>query len=74
MTNRKKEAEDVWHSRLPDLQVEVAHELQTSINTIDEEEITMIQNGLNKRPRKRLGFKKTSEVVHRYLKRVALRT
>ena len=45
-----------------------------SMNTVDEEEITMIQNRLNNRPRKRLGFKTPSEVFHQYLKRVALRT
>ena len=45
-----------------------------SMNTVDEEEITMIQNRLNNRPRKRLGFKTPSEVFHQSLKRVALRT
>ena len=45
-----------------------------SMNTVDEEEITMIQNRLNSRPRKRLGFKTPSEVFHQSLKRVALRT
>ena len=45
-----------------------------SMNTIDEEEITMIQNRLNNRPRKRLGFKTPSEVFHQSLKRVTLRT
>jgi IS30 family transposase len=44
-----------------------------SMNTVDEEEITMIQNKLNNRPRKRLGFKTPSEVFHQSLKRVALR-
>jgi IS30 family transposase len=34
----------------------------------------MIQNRLNNRPRKRLGFKTPSEVFHQSLKRVALRT
>jgi IS30 family transposase len=45
-----------------------------SMNTVDEEEITMIQNRLNNRPRKRLGFKSPSEVFHQSLKRVALLT
>jgi len=45
-----------------------------SMNTVGEEEITMIQNRLNNRPRKRLGFKTPSEVFHQSLKRVALRT
>ena len=45
-----------------------------SMNTVDEEEITMIQNRLNNRPRKRLGFKTPAEVFHQSLKRVALRT
>jgi IS30 family transposase len=44
------------------------------MNTVDEEEITMIQNRLNNRPRKRLGFKTPSEVFHQSLKRVGLRT
>ena len=44
------------------------------MNTVNEEEITMIQNRLNNRPRKRLGFKTPSEVFHQSLKRVALRT
>jgi IS30 family transposase len=43
-----------------------------SMNTVDEEEIKMIQNRLNNRPRKRLGFKTPSEVFHQSLKRVAL--
>jgi len=45
-----------------------------SMNTVDTEEITMIQNRLSNRPRKRLGFKTPSEVFHQSLKRVALRT
>ena len=45
-----------------------------SLNTVTEDEITMIQNRLNSRPRKRLGFKTPSEVFHQSLKRVALRT
>ena len=44
------------------------------MNSVDEDEITMIQNRLNNRPRKRLGFKTPSEVFHQSLKRVALRT
>ena len=44
------------------------------MNTVNEEEITMIQNRLNNRPRKRLGFKTPAEVFHQSLKRVALRT
>ena len=45
-----------------------------SMNTVDEEEITMIQNRLNNRPRKRLGFKTLSELFHQSLKPVVLRT
>jgi IS30 family transposase len=45
-----------------------------SMNTVDTEEITMIQNRLNNRPRKRLGFKTPAEVFNQSLKRVALRT
>jgi IS30 family transposase len=45
-----------------------------SLNTVTEDEITMIQNRLNNRPRKRLGFKTTSEVFHQSLNRVALPT
>jgi IS30 family transposase len=44
------------------------------MNTVDEDEITMIQNRLNNRSRKRLGFKTPSEVFHQSLKRFALRT
>jgi IS30 family transposase len=44
------------------------------MNTVDEDEFTMIQNRLNNRPRKRLGFKTPSEEFHQSLKRVALRT
>jgi IS30 family transposase len=43
------------------------------MNTVNEEEITMIQNRLNNRPRKRLGFKTPAEVFHQSQKRVALR-
>ena len=42
------------------------------MNTVNEEEITMIQNRLNNRPRKRLGFKTPAEVFHQSLKRFAL--
>ena len=45
-----------------------------SLNTVTEDEITMIQNRLNNRPRKRLGFKTPAEVFNQSLKRVALRT
>jgi hypothetical protein len=45
-----------------------------SMNTGDEEEITMIQNKFNNRLRKRHGFKTPSDVFHQSLKRVALRT
>ncbi len=39
-----------------------------------QEELTMIENRLNHRPRKRLGFKTYYEVFHASLKRVAVRT
>ena len=45
-----------------------------SLNTVTEDEITMIQNRLNNRPRKRLGFKTPAVVFNQSLKRVALRT
>jgi IS30 family transposase len=45
-----------------------------AISTVSDEEIRMIQNRLNNRPRKRLGFKTPAEVFHQSLKRVALRT
>ena len=45
-----------------------------SLNTVTDDEITMIQNRLNNRPRKRLGFKTPAEVFNQSLKRVALRT
>jgi hypothetical protein len=35
-----------------------------SMNTVDKEDLTMIQNRLNNRLRKRLGFKTPSEVFH----------
>ena len=44
-----------------------------AISTVTDEEIRMIQNRLNNRPRKRLGFKTPAEVFHQSLKRVALR-
>ena len=40
---------------------------------ITDEEIRMIENRLNNRPRKRLGFKTPAEVFHQSLSRVALR-
>jgi IS30 family transposase len=45
-----------------------------AMSTVSYEEIRMIQHRLNKRPRKRLGFKTPAEVLHQSLKRVALRT
>jgi IS30 family transposase len=45
-----------------------------SMSTVSDEEIRMIQNRLNNRPRKRLGFKTPAEVFHQSLKRVTLRT
>ena len=45
-----------------------------AMSTVTDEEIRMIQNRLNNRPRKRLGFKTPAEVFHQSLKRVALRT
>ena len=44
------------------------------METVTDEELTMIQNKLNHRPRKRLGFKTPNEVFHASLKRVAPRT
>jgi IS30 family transposase len=44
-----------------------------SMSTVTDEEIKMIQNRLNNRPKKRLGFKITAEVFHQKLKRVELR-
>lgn len=43
------------------------------MQTVTDEELTMIQNRLNHRPRKRLGFKTPHEVFHASLNRVALR-
>ena len=45
-----------------------------AMSAVSDEEIRMIQNRLNNRPRKRLGFKTPAEVFHQSLKRVALRT
>jgi len=45
-----------------------------ALSTVTDEEIRMIQNRLNNRPRKRLGFKTPAEVFHQLRKRVALRT
>ena len=44
------------------------------METVSEEELTMIENRLNHRPRKRLGFKTPHEVFHASLNRVAPRT
>jgi IS30 family transposase len=44
------------------------------METVTDEELTMIQNKLNHRPRKRLGFKTPYEVFHASLTRVAPRT
>jgi IS30 family transposase len=44
-----------------------------SMATVTEEEITMIENRLNNRTKKRLGFKTPAEVFHQSLKRFALR-
>lgn len=44
-----------------------------SMESITDEEIRMIENRLNNRPRKRLGFRTPSEVFHQSLHRVALR-
>jgi IS30 family transposase len=45
-----------------------------AISTVTDEEIRMIQNRLNNRPRKRLEFKTPAEVFHQSLKRDAVRT
>ena len=47
---------------------------KSPLSTVTQEEIKMIQQQLNKRPRKRLGFKTPNEVFTQSLKRVALRT
>ena len=44
------------------------------LETVTDEELTMIQNRINHRPRKRLGFKTPHEVFHASLNRVAPRT
>ncbi len=43
------------------------------LSTLSHKELAMIQDRLNHRPRKRLGFKTPHEVFHASLKRVALR-
>jgi transposase, IS30 family len=43
------------------------------LNTVTHEELAMIEDKLNHRPRKRLGFKTPHEVFHASFKRVALR-
>ena len=43
------------------------------MRSITDEEIKMIENRLNNRPRKRLGFRTPAEVFHQSLSRVALR-
>lgn len=44
-----------------------------TMNDIPDEEIKMIENRLNNRTRKRLGFKTPAEMFHQSLSRVALR-
>ncbi len=44
------------------------------METVTEEELNMIENKMNHRPRKRLGFKKLHEVFYASLNRVAVRT
>lgn len=44
------------------------------METITDEELTLIENKLNHRPTKRLGFKTNHEVFHASLNRVAVRT
>jgi len=43
-----------------------------AMSTVRDEEIRMIQNSLNNRSRKRLGFKTPADVLQQSLKRVAL--
>jgi transposase, IS30 family len=43
------------------------------METVTDEELIKIQNKLNHRPRKRLGFKTPHEVFHASLNRVAVR-
>ena len=45
-----------------------------AMSTLSDEETRTIQNRLNNRPRKLLGFKTLAEALHQSLKRVALRT
>jgi IS30 family transposase len=40
--------------------------------TVKVEEITMIENRLNNRPRKRLGFKTSAAIYHQSLKLIDL--
>ena len=47
---------------------------QRRMETVTEEELTMIENRLHHQPRKRLGFKTPDEVFHASLSRVAPRT
>ena len=51
-----------------------ARGVATVKRTVTDEELAMIQNRLNHRPRKRLGFKTPHEVFHASLNRVAPRT
>jgi len=44
------------------------------LSTVSQEELTMIENRLNHRPLKRLGFKTPYEVFHASLKRVIICT
>jgi IS30 family transposase len=44
------------------------------LSTVTSEELKMIQDRINHRPRKRLGFKTPYQVFHQSLNRVALRT
>ena len=44
------------------------------METVTEEELSMIENRLNHRPRKRLRFKTPHEVFHATFNRVAVRT
>ena len=44
------------------------------LSTVTDEELKMIEERLNKRPRKRLGFKTPKQVFHESLNRVALHT
>ncbi len=44
------------------------------MGAVTGEELTLIENGLNRRPRKQLGLKTPHEAFHAALNRVALRT